>query len=176
MEHEALRLLFQTRCCDGIEAVATFEFKLNGKRQRVNVDGETPLLRVLRDELELTGTKYGCGEGMCGACTVLVDGKAVRSCVESVSAVAGNDVTTIEGMAAGEELHPLQRAFLEKEAFQCGYCTPGMIMGSAALLAEDPKPSAEAIKQSLEGHICRCGTYPRIVEAVWLASRESADA
>ena len=156
--------------------MATFEFQVNGKRQPVTVDGDTPLLWVLRDELRLTGTKYGCGEGMCGACTVLVDGKAVRSCVESVAAVAGKRVTTIEGMADGETLHPLQEAFLEKQAFQCGYCTPGMIMASAALLAEALEPSAEAVKQALEGHICRCGTYPRIVEAVRLASRESTDA
>jgi aerobic-type carbon monoxide dehydrogenase small subunit (CoxS/CutS family) len=131
--------------------------KVNGMvREAVAAPGET-LLTVLRDHLDLTGAKYGCGEGQCGACTVLVDGKAVRSCVTPAAGVKGK-VTTIEGLAgAGGELHPMQRAFIEAGAFQCGFCTPGMILG--------------AIAGNLEGHICRCGTYPRIVEAVRLAAR-----
>ena len=129
------------------------------------------LLEVLRDRLQLTGTKYGCGEGQCGACTVLLDGRAVRSCRVAVSAAAGKKITTIEGLERDGHLHPVQAAFLEVEAFQCGYCTPGMIMAAVALLESQPAPSAEDVASRLVGNVCRCGTYPRIVAAVRLAAR-----
>jgi aerobic-type carbon monoxide dehydrogenase small subunit (CoxS/CutS family) len=125
---------------------------------------------VLRDDLGLTGAKYGCGEGQCGSCTVLLNHEAVPSCTLPVSAVGNRSVTTIEGLGSRERLHPLQQAFLDTSAFQCGFCTPGMILGAAALLEEQPQPSVEQIKASLEVNICRCGSYPRIVEAVRLAS------
>jgi aerobic-type carbon monoxide dehydrogenase small subunit (CoxS/CutS family) len=125
---------------------------------------------VLRDELELTGTKYGCGEGQCGACTVLIDGAPVRSCMTRVSAVAGKDITTIEGLEQNGKLHPLQEAFIEADALQCGYCTPGMILSSAALLKKTPQPSEPEIRRALQGNVCRCGTYPRIVLAVQMAA------
>jgi aerobic-type carbon monoxide dehydrogenase small subunit (CoxS/CutS family) len=129
------------------------------------------LLEVLRDRLQLTGTKYGCGEGQCGACTVLLDGRAVRSCRVTVSAAAGKKITTIEGLERDGRLHPVQAAFLELEAFQCGYCTPGMIMAAVALLESQPDPSAEEVASRLVGNVCRCGTYPRIAAAVRLAAR-----
>jgi len=133
---------------------------------------ETTLLAVLRDQLDLTGAKYGCGEGVCGACTVLLDGKAVRACTITVQDVGRKPVVTIEGLERNGKLHPVQQAFLTVQAFQCGYCTPGMILEAAALLARDEALGEAAIKQELEGHICRCGTYPRIVEAVRLAAKE----
>ena len=126
---------------------------------------------MLRDRLQLTGTKYGCGEGQCGACTVLLDGRAMRSCRVELSAAAGKQVTTIEGLEHDGRLHPVQAAFLEAEAFQCGYCTPGMILAAVALLAAEPNPTAEEIAARLSGNLCRCGTYPRIVAAVQLAAR-----
>lgn len=144
---------------------------VNGTRERVAVDPERALLFVLRNELDLTGAKYGCGEGQCGACTVLVDGVPQRSCVTPVGTVAGKEITTIEGLADGARLHPLQESFIECDAMQCGYCTPGMILESAALLRKNAAPSEAEIKQALEGHICRCGTYNRIVEAVNRATR-----
>ena len=156
--------------------MADIEIRVNGKSRRVAADPETPLLWVLRDQLRLTGTKYGCGEGQCGSCTVLLDGQAVRSCMIPISEVENEDVTTIEGLAADGELHPLQQAFLDEAAFQCGYCTPGMIMAGVALLNESRQPSAEEIKRSLEGNICRCGTQRRIVEAVRLAARVANNA
>ena len=119
----------------------------------------------------LTGAKYGCGKGTCGACTVLVDGVAKRACLIRVKDVAGRAVTTIEGLEREGKLHPVQEAFVSEEAFQCGYCTPGMILGAVALLAKNPKPSEQAIRQNLDAHICRCGTYPRIVAAVQLVAR-----
>lgn len=155
--------------------MAVFQLKVNGEVHPVDADPDTPLLWVLRDSLDLTGTKYGCGEGVCGSCTVLLDGEAVRSCILSVSDVVDREVTTIEGLAAGEELHPVQQAFIDEAAFQCGYCTPGMILSSVALLNENPKPSAEEVAEGLEGNLCRCGTYPRIVQAVRLAAREASD-
>ncbi len=139
---------------------------INGSKKRVEAPPEESLLSVLRNRLQLTGTKYGCGEGQCGACTVLLDGKPVRSCRTPVSAAAGKKITTIEGLAADGQLHPVQQAFLEQEAFQCGYCTPGMIVASAALLQANANPSEEDIVRSLNGNVCRCGTYPRIVAAV----------
>lgn len=143
---------------------------VNGKKLRIDVDGQTPLLYVLRDDLDLTGTKYGCGEAKCGACTVLIDGQAMRSCVTPVSRVSGKQITTIEGMEKDGKLHPLQEAFLKADALQCGYCTPGMIMAAAALLNKNAKPSREDIVKHMDANVCRCGTYPRIVNAIELAA------
>jgi aerobic-type carbon monoxide dehydrogenase small subunit (CoxS/CutS family) len=128
------------------------------------------LLWVLRDELELTGAKYGCGEGQCGACTVLIDGAPIRSCITRASAVAGKQITTIEGLAQNGKLHPLQEAFIEADAMQCGYCTPGMILSGIGLLKKTPQPSEPEIRRALEGNVCRCGTYPRIIAAVQMAA------
>ena len=147
------------------------ELIVNQKRYRLQVDADRMLLWVLRDELELTGSKYGCGEGQCGACTVLLDGLPVRSCITKVSAVAGKQITTIEGLAQGGKLHPLQEAFIQADAMQCGYCTPGMIMSGAALLKKNPRADEAEIKQAMQGNVCRCGTYPRIVAAVQMAER-----
>jgi len=139
---------------------------VNGRERRSDAtDGET-LLVVLRDRLGLTGTKYGCGEGQCGACTVLLDGRAVRSCRTPASSASGKRVVTIEGLARGEHLHPVQQAFLDAEAFQCGYCTPGMIVAAAALLEAHPHPTENEIIAAMNGNICRCGTYPRILQAI----------
>lgn len=124
------------------------------------------MIDVLRDKLDLTGAKPGCREGVCGSCTVLVDGRAVRSCITPAASAAGKRVTTIEGLAGGGKLHPLQQAFLDHEAYQCGYCTPGMILGAAGLIARDAAPSEQTIKKALDGQICRCGAQPRIVQAV----------
>ncbi len=139
---------------------------INGAKTRVSVDADRPLLFVLRNELDFTGAKYGCGEGQCGACTVLVDGVARRSCVTPVGSVAGKEITTIEGLADGEKLHPVQEAFIACDAMQCGYCTPGMIMSSVALLRKHPDAPEAQIKEALEGNVCRCGTYNRILAAV----------
>jgi nicotinate dehydrogenase subunit A len=152
------------------------KLNVNGKDLRIDADPNERLLWVLRDQLDLTGAKYGCGEGQCGACTVLADNIAVRSCITAVSSVQGKRVTTIEGLASGESLHPVQQAFLDAEAFQCGYCTPGMILGSAALLRKTSNPSESEIKQALNGHMCRCGTYPRIVAAVKMAANAKTEA
>jgi aerobic-type carbon monoxide dehydrogenase small subunit (CoxS/CutS family) len=146
---------------------------VNGVRHELDVPSDQPLLYVLRDHLQLTGTKYGCGEGQCGACTVLLDGKPVRSCLTPVSAAANRKVTTIEGIAEGERLHPVQQAFLEQQAFQCGYCTSGMIMSAVALLKKNPNPSEAEIVRSMDGNLCRCGTYSRIVPAVQKAASVS---
>ncbi len=147
------------------------ELTINGQKRRVEADRAETLLSVLRDKLDLTGTKYGCGEGMCGACTVLIGKEAVRSCTVLVGDAVGKPITTIEGLAKGDKLHPVQQAFLDEAAFQCGYCTPGMIMASVGLLQSKPSPGVEDIKKELNGNICRCGTYPRIVAAVRLAAR-----
>ncbi|MGI8990090.1 MAG: (2Fe-2S)-binding protein [Bryobacteraceae bacterium] len=146
------------------------ELRINGQSHRVEVDPERTLLSVLRDELDLIGTKYGCGEGQCGACTVLMNAAPVRSCKTPVRAASGKRIATIEGLAQNGELHPLQKAFLEVDALQCGYCTPGMIMSGVGLLNKNADPDAAAIRRALEGNICRCGTYPRIVTAVRVAS------
>jgi len=143
---------------------------VNGVRSRVETDPERPLLWVLRNDLDLTGAKYGCGEGQCGACTVLIDGVAHRSCLTPVGSVTGKEITTIEGLADGARLHPLQQAFVDCDAMQCGYCTPGMIMQSAGLLRRDPSPSEAEIRGELEGNVCRCGTQNRIVTAVQKAA------
>jgi aerobic-type carbon monoxide dehydrogenase small subunit (CoxS/CutS family) len=139
---------------------------VNGTQRRVEAPPEESLLSVLRNRLQLTGTKYGCGEGQCGACTVLLDGRAARSCRTAVSEAAGKKITTIEGLEKNGRLHPVQAAFLEVEAFQCGYCTPGMIVSAAGLLDSNRNPSEEEIAGRLAGNICRCGTYPRILAAV----------
>ncbi len=143
---------------------------VNGKTVRVNAPGEESLLSVLRNRLGLTGTKYGCGEGQCGACTVLINGHPARSCMTPVSAAAGKKMTTIEGLAVGEELSAVQRAFLQEEAFQCGYCTSGMIVAATALLRTNAQPSEEEIVRHMNGNVCRCGTYPRIVAAIQRAA------
>ncbi len=143
---------------------------VNGSERKVDADPDTPLLSVLRDRLELTGAKYGCGEGQCGACTVLVDGRAVRSCITPLSYAEGKQITTIEGLARSGQLHPVQDAFLATGAMQCAYCTSGMILSAVALLAKTPHPSDAEIVRGMDGNICRCGTYPRIVAAVRLAA------
>src|SRR6478752_6938648 len=146
-------------------------FRLNGRPASLDTDDDRKLLWVLRTDLGLTGTKYGCGAGVCGACTVLVDGEAVRSCVAPLRAVRDREVTTIEGLAPpGGALHPVQQAFLEHGGFQCGYCTPGMILAAAALLRDNPAPGRAAIAAGLEGHICRCGAHTRILDAVEAAA------
>jgi aerobic-type carbon monoxide dehydrogenase small subunit (CoxS/CutS family) len=146
------------------------ELHVNGTPCRIHADADRSLLSVLRDDLDLTGAKYGCGEGRCGACTVLVDGSPVRSCLTRVGAVGTRRITTIEGLEQDGRLHPLQEAFLDLGAMQCGYCTSGMIMAGVALLRQDARPSADAIVRSLDGNICRCGTYPRIIAAVLKAA------
>jgi isoquinoline 1-oxidoreductase alpha subunit len=148
------------------------ELIVNQKRYRIELDPDRMLLWVLRNELELTGAKYGCGEGQCGACTVLVEGAPVRSCLARVSTVAGKQITTIEGLAQNGRLHPVQEAFIQADAMQCGYCTPGMIMSGAGLLKKKPHPTEAEIRQAMEGNVCRCGTYPRIIAAVQMAERQ----
>ena len=146
--------------------------KVNDESHEVTVDAERTLLSVLRHELGLTGTKYGCGEGNCGACTVLIDGEATRSCITPVTSASGRVITTIEGLANGGKLHPIQEAFVEHTAFQCAYCTPGFIMSSVALLDRNPSPNYEQIRSALSGHICRCGAYVRILKAVKSAAEQ----
>ena len=143
---------------------------VNGKKLRVDVDSQTPLLYVLRDHLNMTGTKYGCGESKCGACTVLVDGQVMRSCVTPIGRVGGKQVTTIEGLEKDGKLHPLQEAFLKADALQCGYCTSGMIMSAASLLNKNAKPSREEIVKHMDANVCRCGAYARIVNAIEIAA------
>jgi len=150
------------------------DLNVNGARVRVNVDPQRPLLFVLRNELDLTGTKYGCGEGECGACTVLIDGVARRSCITPVSAAAGKQITTVEGLEDAGRLHAVQQAFIDADAMQCGYCTSGMIVASVALLRKNASPTDAEIRHALEGNLCRCGTYNRIVAAVRTASKAIA--
>lgn len=149
----------------------TFSFEVNGKAQRVTAPPEMPLLWVLRDLLGLTGCKYGCGEAQCGACTVHLDGEAVRACVTPVARAAGLHVTTIEGLSPNGD-HPLQRAWVELGVPQCGFCQPGQIMGASALLKKIPNPTREQIDESMAGHLCRCGTYTRIRDAIVKAAAE----
>ncbi len=151
----------------------TIAFKLNDKPVRVSVDGDRLLLWVLRTELGLTGTKYGCGEGHCGACTVLVNKTPVRACLLKVKDVNNKDVVTIEGLAPNGKLHPVQKAFMEHDALQCGFCTPGMVLTAAALLDKTPKPTREQIVQGMEHNFCRCGAHNRIIEAIQAASAET---
>lgn len=147
------------------------QLEVNGKRYSIDAEADASLLFVLRDQLDLTGSKYGCGEGMCGACTVWVDGVPRRSCITGVGSVAGKRITTIEGLAANGRLHPLQQAFLDVESFQCAYCTSGMIMSGAALLRSNPNPSEQEIVRYMQGNVCRCGTHVRIVEAIRRAAQ-----
>jgi aerobic-type carbon monoxide dehydrogenase small subunit (CoxS/CutS family) len=147
-------------------AMSTITLRVNGQERSVTTPGERPLLEVLREDLQLTGAKFGCGEGQCGACSVLVDGKRVFSCRTSVSKVEGKAIQTIEGLASGEHLHPVQEAFLAENAFQCGYCTPGMIMATVALLNETPKPNEEQIRSGMNRNLCRCCSYTKVLRAV----------
>jgi aerobic-type carbon monoxide dehydrogenase small subunit (CoxS/CutS family) len=156
--------------------MATIHLAVNSKAYKVDADPQTSLLTVLREHLDLTGSKYGCGEGQCGACTVLIDGKAQRSCVTRVGSVVNKQVTTIEGLADGDKLHPVQQAFLETAALQCGYCTSGMIMSTVALLKRNPSPKVSEIIDFMDGNVCRCGTYPRIVTAIQRAASSSHQA
>ena len=146
------------------------ELDVNGSRRHVDADPDRTLLSVLRDDLDLTGTKYGCGEGQCAACTVLIDGTPTKSCLTKVGSLAGKRIVTIEGLAAAGKLHPVQEAFLEADAMQCGWCTPGMILGAVGLLRHTPHPSEADIASSMNGHICRCGTYSRVVHAIQTAA------
>lgn len=144
----------------------TIRFTLNGRPVTLDADADRTLLWVLRTDFELTGTKYGCGVGLCGSCTVLVDERAVRSCSTTLQSVHGKAVTTIEGLARGDRLHPLQKAFYHHGGYQCGYCTPGMIMNAAGLLNRNPRPAREEIVRGMEGNLCRCSAYRRIIAAI----------
>ena len=148
----------------------TYSLRINGRTRQVEGEPDDNLLAVLRYELDLTGSKFGCGEGFCGACTVLVDNQATRACVTRLAAIGGAAITTIEGLAPGDRLHPVQEAFLEAEAFQCGYCTPGMVMAVAGLLRGNPAPTDQDIAKVLDRNVCRCGTFPRIVTAIHAAA------
>lgn len=150
----------------------TIKFKVNGKPTEITVDSDRMLLWVLRTDLALTGTKYGCGEGYCGACTVLVDDEPIRSCTTPVKDVKGKEVVTIEGLAKDGNLHPLQIAFMEHDALQCGFCTPGMILSAYGLLKDNPQPSYSEILQGMEDNLCRCGAHKRVVEAIQAAAKE----
>ena len=148
------------------------QFILNGKNTNLSIDGERILLSVLRNEFGLTGAKYGCGEGHCGACTVLVDNKAVRSCHTTMEEVKGSEIITIEGLAMGNELHPLQKAIIKQDATQCGFCTPGMILAAYSLLKENTRPSESEIIYTMDDNLCRCGSYKRIIKAIQDAAEE----
>jgi nicotinate dehydrogenase subunit A len=150
--------------------MARISLRVNGKTQVVDVDPETPLLYVLRNDLQLNGPKFGCGLAQCGACTVILNGNAIRSCVTQVSAVQNQPVTTLEGLGSTKKMHKIQQAFVDEQAVQCGYCINGMIMTSKALLDKNPKPTADQIKEALAGNLCRCGTHTRILRAVKRAS------
>jgi len=153
---------------------AIIRFTVNAKEREVTTDPDRPLLDVLREDLQLTAAKYGCGEGQCGACSVLVDGKRVFSCRTDVAGINGKSVTTVEGLAAGEALHPVQEAFLAESAFQCGYCTPGMVIAAVALLKQNPKPSDAEIVAGMNRNICRCCSYASYVKAVRRAAGAAA--
>ena len=146
---------------------------VNGVKHEVDVEPDAELLSVLRNNLGLTGSKYGCGEGVCGACTVLINGMASRSCITRVSSVAEKEIITIEGLEKNGNLHPVQESFLKADPFQCSYCAPGMIMSAVALLKNNPSPSEDAIIKAMNGNICRCGTYPNIVRSIKLASSKT---
>ena len=152
--------------------MSTCTLRINGQTHQIEGEPNDSLLSVLRYELDLIGSKFGCGEGACGACTVLVDNQAMRSCVARLSAVAGKTIVTIEGLG-GNQLHPVQQAFLDAEAFQCGYCTPGMVMATVSLLRSHPSPSDADIARVMDRNVCRCGTYPRIVRAVKMAAERT---
>jgi len=155
--------------------MATIHLSINGHGYSVDADPQTSLLTVLRENLDLTGSKYGCGEGQCGACTVLIDGRAQRSCMTKVGVVGTKQITTIEGIADGQQLHPVQEAFLEADAMQCGYCTSGMIVSAVGLLKRNPAPKESEIIEFMDGNVCRCGTYPRIVSAIQRAAKLLAE-
>ena len=146
------------------------ELQVNGRKLNVEVPEGESLLTVLRDRLDLTGSKYGCGEGSCGACTVLIDGNATRSCILPAASATGKEITTIEGLSTNGDLHPVQKAFEKVDVFQCAYCAPGMVMSAVSLLKKHPHPSDQQIVQGMQGNICRCGTYPKIVKAIQEAS------
>lgn len=152
--------------------IETIQFKLNGKPVKINVDSDRMLLWVLRINLGLTGTKYGCGESYCGACTVLMNNEAVRSCQTQIKDVKGKDVVTIEGLEKNGKLHPLQKAFMDHDALQCGYCTPGMILTAYSLLKKNPRPSHSEIIEGMNDNLCRCGAHNRIVQAVDSAAKK----
>jgi len=157
---------------EGLTMEEVVRFTLNGKPTTLTVDSDRALLWVLRTDLGLTGAKYGCGEGHCGACTVLVDDEAVRACVVPVKQVQGKEVTTIEGLARNGKLHPLQKAFMEHDGLQCGFCTPGMILTAYSLLRDNPRPSYSEILEGMEHNLCRCGAHKRIVEAIQAAAKQ----
>jgi aerobic-type carbon monoxide dehydrogenase small subunit (CoxS/CutS family) len=148
----------------------TFTFTVNGQARTVTTDPDRPLLHVLREDLQLTGTKYGCGEGQCHACTVLINGKSMPSCITPVRNADQQSIQTIEGLAQGERLHPVQEAFLAEGASQCGYCTPGMILGVVGLLNDNPKPDESEIRSRMQGHLCRCCNYPKVIRAIQRAA------
>jgi aerobic-type carbon monoxide dehydrogenase small subunit (CoxS/CutS family) len=154
----------------------TIDILVNGIPHSIAADPDRTLLTALRDELDLTGTKYGCGEGQCAACTVLIDGTPTKSCITKVGAVAGRRVVTIEGLAVSGKLHPVQEAFLAADAMQCGWCTPGMILGAVGLLARTPQPTEADIVSGMNGHICRCGTYSRVISAIRIAAKQGGPA
>jgi len=151
------------------------QLAINGHSYNVDVEPQTSLLTVLREHLDLTGSKYGCGEGQCGACTVLVDGKPQRSCITRVGTIAQKQITTIEAVANGDQLHPVQQAFLDLGAMQCAYCTSGMIVTAVGLLKKNPQPNEGEIIDFMNGNVCRCGTYPRIVSAIQKAAKMMAE-
>ncbi|NQT81668.1 (2Fe-2S)-binding protein [bacterium] len=153
----------------------TITLTVNGKRKTVTTDPQRPLLDVLREDLDLTGSKYSCGEGLCGACTVLMDGDLILSCITPVGEVDNKAITTIEGLATGDSLHPVQEAFLAEDAVQCGYCAPGMIMTSAALLKKKPRPTDEEVVEWMNGNLCRCCGYPKILTAIRRAARQGSE-
>ena len=169
--HTGVRVLVHNR-----PMARVTELHVNGTRRQIDADAERTLLSVLRDDLDLTGAKYGCGEGQCAACTVLIDGTATKSCLTKVGTVAGKRIMTIEGLAPNGKLHAVQEAFLEADAMQCGWCTPGMILGAVALLEHTPHPSDADIVSGMNGHICRCGTYGRVVRAIQTASKNGGRA
>jgi nicotinate dehydrogenase subunit A len=148
------------------------EFNVNGTRRAVVADASTPLIYILRNDLKLKGTRFGCGQGVCGCCTVLLDGRSIQSCNTPLSAAEGRTVTTIEGIGSGAALHPLQQAFIDEQAGQCGYCLTGIIMGASALLNRNPSPTDPEIRSELDNHLCRCGTYDRILRAIRRASQQ----
>lgn len=152
--------------------IESIHFRLNDKPVNLLIDGERMLLWVLRTELGLTGTKYGCGEGLCGACTVLMNNEAIRSCQFPIKGVKGKEVITLEGLAKNGKLHPLQKAFIKHDALQCGFCTPGMILNAYSLLLKNPQPTEKEVIQNMEGNLCRCGSYNRIVQAIQTAAKE----
>ncbi|HYG37247.1 MAG TPA: (2Fe-2S)-binding protein [Cytophagales bacterium] len=147
------------------------ELTVNGIKHQIKSDSKTSLLNVIREELNMTGSKYGCGEGVCGSCTVLLDGNAVRSCIVEAGEASGKQITTIEGVSESEKLHPVQQSFLKEDVFQCGYCAPGMVMSAVGLLKKNASPSEEEIIEAMNGNICRCGEYPKIVKAIQQVSQ-----